>query len=258
DPRCDMDDDGDVDSADQTLYNAKDFLWPLPSSDQPTVAQAFSDVGNPYMFQGVPHFAIDTAASATSGKYMLNHHRARFADPVIGRWVTRDPLFYLTEANSPLPPYRLAPIFHSATKRIGTTRGATEYIRDIQSMLLFSFERQNPLTSLDPSGMESWCQSAAYFEHYGFGCMPVDADVVSLLNNVAPLLDQLGCCGNGSQKCPCPCLPFSCEFNLWIQTNWGSGPSPICPPGAIDMTAIATCRYGCGSLPSPPTQWPEG
>ncbi len=44
------------------------------------------------MFQGRPHFAIDTAASATAGKLMLNDHRARFADPVIGRWVTRDPL----------------------------------------------------------------------------------------------------------------------------------------------------------------------
>ncbi|MBK8270941.1 MAG: hypothetical protein IPK83_22595 [Planctomycetes bacterium] len=88
-PRCDMDDDGDVDSDDTTLYNyAVTTTWYA----NPTVAQAFSDVGNPYMIQGVPHFAIDTSSSATAGKFMLNHHRARFAEPVIGRWTNRDPL----------------------------------------------------------------------------------------------------------------------------------------------------------------------
>ncbi len=107
DPRCDIDDDGDVDSDDLTAYAAKKFVWPNPSWNQPTVSQAFSDVGNPYMFQGVPHFAIDTEASATSGKYMLNHHRARFADPVTGRWVTRDPLLYYGEV---ILPYNTMPI----------------------------------------------------------------------------------------------------------------------------------------------------
>ncbi len=93
DPRADMDDDGDVDATDETLYLAKYGDW---SGFNPpvTVAQAFSDVGNPFMFQGVPHFALDTAAAATSGKLLLNHHRARFADPVTGRWTTRDPLSY--------------------------------------------------------------------------------------------------------------------------------------------------------------------
>ncbi|MBK8270337.1 MAG: hypothetical protein IPK83_19395, partial [Planctomycetes bacterium] len=90
-PRCDMDDDGDVDSNDTTPYNyAVTVTWPA----NPTVSQAFSDVGNPYMFQGVPHFAIDTSSSATTVKFPLNHHRARFAEPVTGRWVTRDPLIY--------------------------------------------------------------------------------------------------------------------------------------------------------------------
>ncbi|MBK8269787.1 MAG: hypothetical protein IPK83_16425 [Planctomycetes bacterium] len=90
DPRADMDDDGDVDSSDTTLYNAAVSAW----SGNPTVAQAFSDVGNPYMFQGVPHFAIDTSSSATTVKFPLNHHRARFAEPITGRWVTRDPRVY--------------------------------------------------------------------------------------------------------------------------------------------------------------------
>jgi len=93
DPRADMDDDGDVDAADETAYDLKYSDW---SGAGPPVdpRQAFSDVGNPFMFQGIPHFALDTASSATEGKLMLNHHRARFADPVTGRWITRDPLNY--------------------------------------------------------------------------------------------------------------------------------------------------------------------
>jgi len=93
DPRGDVDDDGDVDLTDRTLYMSKDNNWP-PQSSSTVVAQAFSDVGNPFMHQGRPHFAIDTAASDTEGKLMLNDHRARFNDPVTGRWVTRDPLDY--------------------------------------------------------------------------------------------------------------------------------------------------------------------
>lgn len=95
DPRADLDDDGDVDSTDETLFDAKRSTWDPAGLDfPPGVAQAFSDVDNSYLFQGVPHFALDTNANATSSKLMLNHHRARFADPVIGRWVTRDPLVY--------------------------------------------------------------------------------------------------------------------------------------------------------------------
>lgn len=93
DPRADMDDDGDVDAADETAYDNKysDWSGAFPSVDP---RQAFSDKGNPFMFQGIPHFALNTASNATEGKLMLNHHRARFADPVTGRWITRDPLNY--------------------------------------------------------------------------------------------------------------------------------------------------------------------
>jgi hypothetical protein len=93
DSRADMDDDGDVDASDETLYDAKysDWSGANPSADP---RQAFSDKGNPFMFQGIPHFALDTSSAATEGKLMLNHHRARFADPVTGRWTTRDPLTY--------------------------------------------------------------------------------------------------------------------------------------------------------------------
>ena len=89
---------GDVDDDDLDLYDAKDDLW-APDPPDPVVAQAFSDVGNPYMFQGVPHFALDTATSATSPTLPLNEHRARFNDPVTGRWTTRDSAGYRDSVN---------------------------------------------------------------------------------------------------------------------------------------------------------------
>ena len=98
DPRGDLDDDGDVDDDDLDLYDTKDDLW-APGPPYPVVAQAFSDVGNPYMFQGVPHFALDTAADGTSPTLPLNQHRYRFNDPVTGRWTTRDPGGYVDGLN---------------------------------------------------------------------------------------------------------------------------------------------------------------
>ncbi|KKL09866.1 hypothetical protein LCGC14_2561590, partial [marine sediment metagenome] len=94
DPRADLDDDGDVDWGDRFIYDIKDNNWPPAAS--PTVSQAFSDVGNPFMFQGRPHFAIDTAADAEHDEVqlLLNDHRLRMNDPVIGRWLTRDPIGY--------------------------------------------------------------------------------------------------------------------------------------------------------------------
>jgi YD repeat-containing protein len=62
DPRADLDDDGDVDGDDETAYHNKKPTWSSVMS-APTVSQAFSDFDNPYMFQGVPHFALDTAAN---------------------------------------------------------------------------------------------------------------------------------------------------------------------------------------------------
>ena len=93
DPRADLDDDGDCDAADLTAYDAKDNNWPPQA--YPTVAQAFSDFGNPFGFQGRVHFALDTLASATDGKLLLVDYRRRFSDPVTGRWLTRDPIGYL-------------------------------------------------------------------------------------------------------------------------------------------------------------------
>ena len=93
DPRGDLNDDGDVDSADGTALVTKKGNWYPDAS--PTVAQAFSDVGNPFGWQGRVHFAFDTIASATDGQLMLVDHRLRFHDPFTGRWLTRDPIGYL-------------------------------------------------------------------------------------------------------------------------------------------------------------------
>jgi len=58
DPRADVNADGNRDSSDSAPWATKEAIW---DETTPTVAQAFSDVGNPFMFQGVLHFAIDTA-----------------------------------------------------------------------------------------------------------------------------------------------------------------------------------------------------
>jgi len=148
DPRADLDDDGDVDSADQTLYDAKQPNWTGEGFDGPTVAQAFSDVDNPYMFQGVTHFALDTAADATEDKLSLNHHRARFADCPTGRWITRDPL-------------HLGP--KGFIHQLGGDRIANEHFDSLLSMHrlsriidasnLFDMLRNRPIITVDPSGL---------------------------------------------------------------------------------------------------------
>jgi len=97
DSRADMDDDGDVDQTDNNLRKTAAYGW-YPSRN-PVVAQAFSDVGNPFGFQGRVHFAIDTLATATDGKLMLVDHRLRMNDPVTGRWTTRDPIGYADSYN---------------------------------------------------------------------------------------------------------------------------------------------------------------
>ena len=115
DSRADMDNDGDVDQTDDNLRKTAAYGWypsrnpvvaqaldmscrgsgspgdPASRSDATCQGQAFSDVSNPFGFQGRVHFAIDTLATATDGKLMLVDHRLRMNDPVTGRWTTRDP-----------------------------------------------------------------------------------------------------------------------------------------------------------------------
>ncbi|MCZ6698170.1 MAG: hypothetical protein O7D94_04485 [Planctomycetota bacterium] len=61
---------------DNSLFNTAKSTW---NETSPTVTRAFSDVDNPYMFQGRPHFAIDTGATAESRVHLLNEQRARIA-----------------------------------------------------------------------------------------------------------------------------------------------------------------------------------
>jgi len=160
DPRADMDDDGDVDSNDQTLYDNKYSDW---SGAGPPVdpRQAFSDQGNPFMFQGIPHFALDTESSATEGKLMLNHHRARFADPVTGRWTTRDPAGYLSNWKEP-----------SFATRAGHSQLGLKHDKQLASLLefqavsmrrrpmdLFDYLRGSPLSLEDPTGLTATCDT---------------------------------------------------------------------------------------------------
>ena len=115
DPRADMDHDGDVDLFDTSIYPLIAQNW--DATPTVTVSQAFSDVGNPFMFQGRTHFALDTAATATEGKLMLNDHRMRMMGVAIGRWLTRDPIGF-----------------------------------DAESLNLYEFEFSRPTYWLDPSG----------------------------------------------------------------------------------------------------------
>ncbi|MFO0972017.1 MAG: hypothetical protein U1A27_01070 [Phycisphaerae bacterium] len=82
-----------MDGKDQDAYDEKEPTWQDWPGNDLVVSQTFSDVDNWYMFQGVPHVAVDSSNSV-SDKLPLNHHRARYADPGIGRWGTRDPLDY--------------------------------------------------------------------------------------------------------------------------------------------------------------------
>jgi len=154
DPRADLDDErarggsvkGDVDASDQTFTldttgdsianapraNARRLLsrqgrgdakqpgW-ASEFDAPTVAQAFSDADNPFMFQGVTHFALDTAGNATEDKLSLNHHRARFEDCPTGRWCTRDPLSY-GRVRPPSVPVHIYSESSSSLPRVESTR----------------------------------------------------------------------------------------------------------------------------------------
>ncbi len=97
DPRGDIDGDGDVDREDETLYYEKEAIW--DGSGPSPVRMARSLVGNPYMFQGRPNFVFATNLEDEHPELTLNDHRNRFADPMTGRWLTRDPAGYISGFN---------------------------------------------------------------------------------------------------------------------------------------------------------------
>jgi hypothetical protein len=136
DPRMDVHENGYRNITDWVaLLNKRSNWYPAAS---PTVAQAFSDVDNPYMFQGVPHFAIDTPADATQAVLPLNHHRARFADPITGRWGARDPLEYCHVRGVGVPGSR-----NLTSNKFRESRDAAE---------LYHYVQSNASVYSDPSG----------------------------------------------------------------------------------------------------------
>ena len=147
DARADLDDDGDVDNADRTQYTTKKANWPPQSN--PTVAQAFSDVSNPFMFQGRPHFAFDTEADATEGELMVNDHRARMNDPVTGRWVTKDPQWYNEKELHPRHP------------KAELVRRPRNPLQRKMSAALFLVLMSNPTAHLDASGLDTIAPDSA-------------------------------------------------------------------------------------------------
>jgi len=160
DPRADLDDDGDVDGDDVTAYHNKKPTWSSVMS-APTVSQAFSDFDNPYMFQGVPHFAIDTAANATSEQLnlALNHHRARFADVQVGRWTTRDPLFANSPCLAAFPRFDQQALSHHIVPTL-TYYAAQLPVLDLDQALVFEWQhplfeylQSNSIRTRDPLGL---------------------------------------------------------------------------------------------------------
>ncbi|MCG8408438.1 MAG: hypothetical protein MI923_24825, partial [Phycisphaerales bacterium] len=143
-----------------TLYDAKRPTWNNPNPFNLTVARAFSDVDNPFMFQGRPHMALDTAPPTTVGNLMLNDHRARFNDPVIGRWVNRDPLYYndnLIDQRAPGIDRRgritRTPDFRSiqwVKPKVTRTLGLHYF-----QLGLYRFLLSNPLRYFDPFGTDT-------------------------------------------------------------------------------------------------------
>lgn len=71
-PIGDLDDDGDVDATDGALIAVKTDMWDGAGGDNAIVARAFSRFGNPFLFQGRPRFAIDTAVYEADGAGLDN------------------------------------------------------------------------------------------------------------------------------------------------------------------------------------------
>ena len=90
---------------------------------------------------------------------MLNDHRNRLNDPVIGRWLTRDPLFYNGKSLRPLrrrPQRSLDWLPYSFSQN---TRVATA---DNDRQQLFMYLKNCPLVQVDASGLipcDTLCQS---------------------------------------------------------------------------------------------------
>lgn len=245
DPRADMDDDGDVDANDETLYDNKYSDW---SGAGPPVdpRQAFSDKDNPFMFQGIPHFALDTASNATEGKLMLNHHRARFADPVTGRWVTKDPLSYHLHLRDrqlfqiwEIMPLGRRILDDSATLMLSGVDFEQQTNLVLEAPSVFEYLGAQPQRYVDPSGL---CHTYTHYSctEYEYNC-----------NQSKERAEQNP---NYFNISPGPCYQQSGTndwcFRLSQCTGTCSGATP--PPGQPGPSCLKTCLpfpgpiFGCG------------
>ena len=134
---------------------------------------SFSYLGNPFGFQGRPHFPIDTQADATEGELMLNDHRARMNDPVIGRWVTRHPLSYMEFT----PRSRVSRMF---PRLITSSRSRHPLALEKSRSAAYEFLVSSPTQFSDPSGLHP-CSGECTF---------TDKNVTASITNIWV------CCGN--------------------------------------------------------------
>jgi hypothetical protein len=137
DPRADLDDDGDVDGADETAYHNKKPTWSSVMS-APTVSQAFSDFDNPYAFQGVPHFALDTAANATAEQLnlALNHHRTIWVNVVQRSTLNRCPSQYNRTLATPIHQSQISSFPASRLRRSSVFYAAMQTSYDLRAPFL--------------------------------------------------------------------------------------------------------------------------
>jgi YD repeat-containing protein len=259
DPRADIDDDGDVDGSERPLFNAKRATW-YPAA-HPSVAQAFSDVGNPYMFQGVPHFTLDTVSSDTDGKLVLNHHRARFEDPSTGRWTTRDPFEYHEILG--VPQILKQSFFGSVLQLQMWQFASDERLKnhDLRLLLLEQFHpeslyeltRSKPTRLYDPFGL-------AGCEAHG-ACHGAGSGTVCVGHNSQPTnIERSAAMGAAMSSCysslSCNCVPMCCTGTCARETSGHSGRwvrypnSPACNNFAPDLWVMPyACDMNCKCLP---------
>jgi len=244
DPRADMDDDGDIDANDQTAFDTKVTEWPPPTFSAPNVEWAFSVVGNPFMFQGRPHFALDTVADATEGMLMLNDHRARPEDVVTGRWNTRDPL----TANSALIlgsyGLQLSPTGSDPTLSASHVSSADFAMSFDSSRNPYAALSECPTQYSDPTGLANSCAFANGVFSWAPGAsimFPALGFCLCPHTSVGPAC--LGtCCDWWAPFTSYPCTArFTSSMTIGTVVWWGGIPICVCPWPTIPPGGVCGC-----------------
>jgi hypothetical protein len=237
DPRADLDAErarggsvkGDFPNASETLFDAKRPTWDPVSIDfGPTVAQAFSDIDNPYLFQGVPHFALDTAANDTGGNLMLNHHRARYADPVAGRWASRDPMYYCRSSEWPTTNVLNLSFNGAGSEYIVTASLSALTTYNASDIELFQVCQSNPIRNHDPSGLGWTCMGCSGWTQVMIppGWSPLNVQYGSngrhcsvLWQGYSLFTRNCYCCGLPFTQCQDTGLGYSTDTSTWLSTG---------------------------------------